>query len=162
MWDIIKGKVLIQGENECWLWEGSRFTSGYGRVKVRGETFRPHRVAYEHFVGPIPRGQQVCHTCDVRLCCNPRHLFAGTHDDNMADMVRKKRSARGSVNAKAKLSATQVAEIRKRYARGGVRQAELAAEFGVHQTQISFIVRGANWLDVGGPKTNTGRGGYVR
>jgi DNA invertase Pin-like site-specific DNA recombinase len=32
----------------------------------------------------------VCHSCDTKLCVNPRHLFIGSHSDNVADAVSKK------------------------------------------------------------------------
>jgi len=41
------------------------------------------------------KGKDVCHTCDVRLCCNPAHLFIGTRSDNVADCVAKGRYSNG-------------------------------------------------------------------
>lgn len=69
----------------------------------------------------------------------------------MADMVEKDRSTYGELNASAKLTAEQIAEIRRRAIRprckgahdGNYRQ--LASEFGVHRVQISRICRGLNW-----------------
>ncbi len=60
-------------------------------MKVGGRRTSPHRVAYALAYGPIPDGMFVCHRCDVPICINPAHLFLGTHDENMADMVAKKR-----------------------------------------------------------------------
>jgi hypothetical protein len=45
--------------------------------------------------GPIPEGHAICHVCDVRLCCNPAHLFAAPQSENIADMVAKGRQAKG-------------------------------------------------------------------
>jgi hypothetical protein len=50
-----------------------------------------HRYAYEKANGPIPEGAHICHTCDVRACVNPAHLFIGNHRVNMMDMRAKRR-----------------------------------------------------------------------
>lgn len=77
----------------CIVWGGSRFASGYGRIKRNGLTVRAHRWAWERFNGPIPSDLMVCHRCDNPACINPTHLFLGTCKDNLSDMSRKGRSA---------------------------------------------------------------------
>ncbi len=75
----------------CWEWQGARLPTGYGRVTFDGENTSAHRAAWILTKGPIPDGQHVCHTCDNPPCCNPLHLFLGTHRDNMQDAQRKGR-----------------------------------------------------------------------
>ena len=77
----------------CIIWQGST-SAGYGAVRVNGKTRKTHRLSYEEYVGAIPAGMCVCHKCDTPLCINPDHLFIGTHDDNMKDMVAKGRSSK--------------------------------------------------------------------
>lgn len=93
--------VAIGNEYECW---DAHHTAnhGYGVVHFGGKKHLAHRVAYELFVGPIPEGMFACHKCDRRLCANPNHLFLGTNQDNMDDMVSKKRHAWGKRNANYK------------------------------------------------------------
>lgn len=75
----------------CWLWKGRRDRRGRGRLRWQGREAYAHRVAYELEYGELPEGQEVCHHCDVHLCCNPAHLFAGSHEENMSDASRKGR-----------------------------------------------------------------------
>lgn len=76
---------------ECWTWTGST-AKGYGQIKIEGDVLRAHRVAFEMFNGPLPDGMHALHTCDNPLCCNPRHLWAGSHLDNMRDKSAKGRA----------------------------------------------------------------------
>jgi HNH endonuclease len=78
-------------ENGCWLWVASHLPNGYGRFNWNGRAGYAHRYAYEAAHGVIPDGMSICHTCDVRDCVNPDHLFAATHRENMRDMVSKGR-----------------------------------------------------------------------
>lgn len=51
------------------------------------------RVAWTIGRGPIPKGIHVLHHCDNPRCVNyEKHLFLGTHADNMADMNAKNRN----------------------------------------------------------------------
>lgn len=78
----------------CWLWTGGMSPdTGYGACGRHGECY-VHRVAYIVFIGPIPMGKQVLHSCDVKICINPAHFFLGNHQANMADKVAKGRQAR--------------------------------------------------------------------
>ena len=107
-----------------------------------------HRVVYELLVGPIPYGKMVLHHCDNRKCVNPDHLYTGTHQNNMDDMVERGRSkANGLVKEKhprAKLTWEEVNAIRNKYSIGFT-QVVLAEEYGVCQVQVSSIVRGETW-----------------
>ena len=86
------------GANSCWLWTArtlNRSYHKYGRFDKSGPMAYAHRVAWILSSGPIPDGMHVLHKCDVPQCCNPKHLWLGTHDDNMADAARKRRMYRG-------------------------------------------------------------------
>lgn len=85
-------------EAGCWLWVGVKNKQGYGHFewsrKGRDFFWMAHRAAWRIHRGPIPGGLQVLHRCDVPSCVNPDHLFLGTQQDNMDDMVRKGRARR--------------------------------------------------------------------
>lgn len=140
------------GVDACWPWTASLGGSDYGQFANRGGSTRvAHRIAYELHTGErIPRGLQVLHRCDVRLCCNPVHLFLGTQLDNIRDMDAKGRRVsapcRGEKHGRAKLTGDKVREIRS--LRGVVKQRDLATRFGVSRSVIAEIMVGRIWQHV--------------
>lgn len=84
---------LRKDVNGCMLWPRATTHNGYGRVTIGRITYRAHRLSLAMKLGrQIAEGMFVCHTCDVPSCVNPDHLWEGTHDENMEDMVLKGRS----------------------------------------------------------------------
>lgn len=82
------------GLSACWLWTKAK-SRGYGSLSVNNRRVTATRYSWELFVGPIPKGMFVLHSCDTPACVNPKHLFLGTHQDNMDDMVKKGRWSSG-------------------------------------------------------------------
>ena len=134
-------------ENACWEWTGSCRQSGYGQIGVGSKTPGAHRVAYEIFVGPVPDGLLVRHTCDNPPCVNPRHLLVGTHQDNSDDKVARARQVRGQDIPWTRLTDADVIAIRTRHAQGET-QSSLARVFAVSQSRISEITRQESWKHI--------------
>lgn len=128
----------IEKTDTCWNWTGA-IVHGYGAIQMWPLVKRAHRVSFEHFVGPIPKGKLLRHTCDNKRCVNPAHLLVGTKADNGRDMVE-----RGQFKPNAKLSEDQVRKIR-----ADTRpQADIAAEHGVSVWTISAIKTGLRWARI--------------
>jgi hypothetical protein len=143
-------KVAKAGPDECWLWTACKKRRGYGAIGRGAGTGRAiaHRLSWELHNGPVPDGLCVCHNCpggDNPSCVNPAHLFLGTNADNSADMIAKGRSNRGEKNPQAKANYGMVAELRRRWAAGGVTQRDLAAEFGLSRAMTCLILSGKRW-----------------
>lgn len=146
---VAKFLTKVRKTSTCWVWEGARVSGakkGYGVVSFKGKPHLSHRVSWILFVGPVPNGLCVCHSCDVKDCVNPKHLFLGTHTDNMRDMESKGRSIhpKGSAHGRAKLTDAAVAKIRKDLA-NGVAVRALSRKYGVARPSIRRIKDGTGW-----------------
>jgi DNA-directed RNA polymerase subunit H (RpoH/RPB5) len=144
-----ESKFISEPNSGCWLWTASYRTTGYGQFNFTG--YRPEiasRSAYKIYIGPIPKNMEVCHKCDTPACVNPKHLFLGSHTDNMHDSSMKKRLHFGEENGMNKLTEKQIIEIRKKYIPDIYTQDMLAKEYGVTQGQISGIVNNKRWRHV--------------
>lgn len=147
-WEKVEKK-----ENGCWEWTGARYKSGYGqlkRYKLAKNAISAHRYVWYLKYGKFP-DDMLCHKCDNPPCVNPDHLFEGTHQDNMDDMVKKGRhnspDQAGKANGNSVLNDTKVIEI-KELIKEGLNNTEIAAEYGVTHSNISCIRRGKSWKHI--------------
>lgn len=122
---------------------------GYrGQMRYDGKAWAPARLAYFLHHGSIPEGKEICHTCDEGRCCNVKHLFPGTHLDNMRDMIAKGRArhAAGQEHERAKLTNKDVREIRRRMARRKYGDGKrIAKDFGITHNHVLDIVARRAW-----------------
>lgn len=146
MSEKIMMKITLDPGSGCWLWEEHLDKRGYGKVRNGAEKLFAHRASYSAFVGKIPDHLFVCHKCDTPACVRPEHLFLGTPADNMADMVAKKRSARGFKEGWYSRKANRFRIEDVRYIKSSnLRICELARYFEVSETAIDDILRGRTW-----------------
>ncbi len=131
-------------QTRCWNWTGYLDKWGYGKISLNHKSQSVHRLIYQELCGPIPEDKPlVLHHCDNPKCCNPMHLYAGTHKDNMKDKAKRNRcnSPYGEKNGRSKLTEEQVLEIRQSKAL----QVIIAKRFNVGKTAISDIKNRKKW-----------------
>lgn len=145
------------GEDACWIWKSGTARGGYGITRWRGSQIMAHRVALILTGVSVPRDMMVCHRCDNPPCVNPKHLFVGSRSQNMADMVGKDRQARGERNGQAKLTPTQVQELRLAR-REGAKIAVLSQRFGVSESLVTLIASKKRWRHLPLPDETTVEG----
>jgi len=124
----------------CWVWKNALHTGGYGVLRIPGEkkNARAHVYAWTLENGPVPAGMFVLHHCDNRACVRASHLFVGTNQDNIDDMVKKGRNR----TARPPVASWVKEEIRAAYAQGGVSHPDLAQRHGISVETVGHILRG--------------------
>jgi HNH endonuclease len=138
---------------ECIVWPYSA-SRGYGWLLFDGHVRPVHVLACERRHGLRPAGMEAIHApvvCHNTRCFNWRHLRWGTHSENIRDAIRDGTAVNnlvqrpGEEHGTAKLTWTQVNEIRARYATGEVGYTALAREYGVHNSTIGGIITQKYW-----------------
>jgi len=131
-------KVVVGEIHECWHWiDGS--TAGYGMFRYEGTQILVHRLAYHLYYGIKDETSEICHTCNNTLCCNPHHLFEGTHRDTMKNKVIKGRQP-------SKLTNEEVYEIK--YNHPGTSMYRIAENYNVKQSTIWNIINNKTWRHI--------------
>jgi len=136
-----------QDDSGCSVWLGTVNPQGYGRLSVRGRLWAAHRLSWHLHRGDIPPGVFVLHRCDNPGCVNPEHLWLGTQQDNVDDMVAKGRACfrgKGSAHPRAKLTEEKVLAIRAALA-GGVSLRSQARAYGVSEKTLRDLRARVTW-----------------
>jgi hypothetical protein len=151
--DKFWSKVAKAGPDDCWPWQAYiAKKSRYGLTSIKKrKNYVVSRVAYFLHHGIDPGPNLVCHRCDVRHCCNPKHLFLGTDVENVRDMMAKGRGAFGkkawsAQNPEhfAKLVAAEVLEMRGE-SRQGKTSAAIARERQLPYNTVFDLVHYKTW-----------------
>ena len=131
--DILLSKAM-KNKNGCLEWVGAKNNFGYGVVRYFGKQMLAHKAVYIHTYGSIDNAVHVLHKCDNPPCINIKHLFSGTHKDNMHDMIRKGRKS-------TILNHDKVTEIRK----SDISNKDLAILYGVSERTIRYAKNPKSW-----------------
>lgn len=130
------------------VWIGSLDKEGYGLIRVGNKHRQAHRISWILQKGEIPKNKPlILHHCDIRRCVDITHLFCGTIQDDVADMVEKKRQQKGETNGLHKLTWTGVRKIRRLYESGYESHATLAARFGVCRGTVQAVLERRTWRE---------------
>jgi len=155
--DVLWNKVDKRGEDECWEWKGFKNHSGYGRTWINDKGYYAHRVIYSlvypntiNLNAPTSQNETgfLLHTCDNPSCCNPNHLWVGTHADNMADKAAKGRSPdfSGGKGPRCKLTMEQARKARL-LRKNGMTILQLMEKFNLSRASMKTLLRGDSYKE---------------
>jgi HNH endonuclease len=133
----------------CHVWQKA-LRHGYGVLTLDSVVWQAHRLAFKlHNPNISIDGWQINHHCDNRACVNPKHLYIGTHQDNMRDAVERKRfrGIKGSSNFFAKLTEEDIPAIRARLV-NGESEASIGRDYGVDHKVIGRIGKRERWAHI--------------
>lgn len=143
------GPIMPHMSTRCWVWTGSTFASGYGRVNTGGKMRYAHRISLDAEFPSPDAFLYALHRCDNPACVRPHHLYWGTPKQNHDDMVARGRAnkERGVDRYNAKLDEEKVKLIRQ-LSGEGVSNRELSKRFHINSGTVSRIIRRLRWKHV--------------
>ena len=147
--DVFKHIDMTGGEDACWPWKGQTNSQNRPYFRVGGKLVVAYRLVYELVHGvELTTDQLVRHKCDNGLCCNPKHLELGSHQENMDDMKDRERHG---------LSKNAVIAI-KRLIQKKTKTVDIAERFGVSVSTIYKIRNGSIYSHVTIPEKKPAAG----
>lgn len=140
------GTAVNHVGDECLIWPYAKDQDGRGRVRLGGRWRVVSQIVCERIHGPRPTPlHEAAHSCGRghEACCSGRHIRWATHQENEADKIAHGTSQHGDRNHMAKLSAVDVAEVRR--LASSMSQRKIAERFGISQSAVSMIQTGRRW-----------------
>jgi hypothetical protein len=143
-------------DDGCHLFTGASDGRGYGKVAVTVSgkliTVKTHVLSYLLHRGDIVGRYDVCHSCNVKNCVNPEHLYLGTRSENIQHAVRDNLRIRSVTDE-------QVSEVYLAY-HSGEKVLSIGRKYGLCATQVHRIGRTLSFLWVKRPDISSlGLGG---
>lgn len=119
---------------------------GYPYLTKNKKHWRVSRYVYTNTFGEIPNNLIIRHTCDERLCINPKHLILGTKGDNNKDRAdrNRNRNQNGENNNISKLTNEEVIEIF--YSKDT--KENIIIKYNISRSTINTIKRKAVWKHI--------------
>jgi len=145
--DFLKHAEFQDG---CLVWQRAKSSAGYGQFWDGEKVQYVHRAVANLFYEKPDDKDMVLHSCDNPSCCNPAHLRWGDSRDNTQDMLSRNRHNpnpnRGDKHHNSRVTANQVAEIRKKRSEGMYLK-DIAAEFGTTLSNVHLICSNKRWRE---------------
>jgi len=103
-----KLKTIMQKtikNNDCLEWLGNYFhrlekdkhKPMYPYMYYKAKPWRGNRLVLFLSTGKLPKNKLALHKCDNTKCINPKHLYWGTHIDNVRDAYLRNRARNSKV-----------------------------------------------------------------
>lgn len=163
--DVRRFMERIEKSGSCWNWHGNKTRIGYGNFSLRGKWIAAHRFSFLVHGGTCTADAPcVLHSCNNAACVNPEHLRAGSHSENMRDLMQSGNHkapkgdrhgtrlhpelvARGERCGAAKLNEQSVLAIRAALRKGATLK-ELAEVYNVSTYPIYCLRKGIAWKHI--------------
>jgi hypothetical protein len=154
----LKAKLLSRvdtskGLSSCWVSYHCKNKDGYTRFGLDGVWWDAHRASYIVFKGEIPEGMEIGHLCDKPQCCNPGHVDAMTHKQNVR-MAADRGHYNGVKNGACRHTEEQVIEVKRLGQVKKIPYQVIAEKLNMNESTVRDIVKDRYWRHIKLPPTN--------